>query len=100
MELLKGAGSASQARGRVFMESRQSITKVTEWRNLQDSLAQSVGLVLVPVEAQTPAELDRAFAAIKHERPDAMIRNNTESLTARVWEKIGRIRTSPTDCPW
>ena len=42
----------------------------------------------MPVEAQTPAELDRAFAAIKHERPDAMIAF-TKSLTLAFREKIG-----------
>ena len=62
-------------------------SKVTEWKDTQIA-AQSVGLVLVPVEAQTPAELDRAFAAIKHERPDAMIAF-TESLTLAFREKIG-----------
>jgi ABC transporter substrate binding protein len=40
------------------------------------------------IEAQTPAELDRALAAIRRERPDAMIAF-TESFTLAFRQKIG-----------
>jgi putative ABC transport system substrate-binding protein len=53
--------------------------KVTEWKDTQVS-AQSLGLTLRPFEAQTRAELDRAFAGIKREQPDGMI-TLTESFT-------------------
>ena len=62
-------------------------SKVTEWKDAQIA-AQSVGLILVPVEAQTPAELDPALAAIRRERPDAMIAF-TESFTLAFRQKIG-----------
>src|SRR5262249_3274825 len=47
-----------------------------------------VALILVPVEAQTPAELDRALAAVRREPPDAMIAF-TESFTLTFRERIG-----------
>jgi putative tryptophan/tyrosine transport system substrate-binding protein len=43
---------------------------------------------LVPVEAQTPAELDPALAAIRRDRPDAMMAF-TESFTLAFRQKIG-----------
>jgi putative tryptophan/tyrosine transport system substrate-binding protein len=43
---------------------------------------------LVPVEAQTPAEHDAALAAIRRQRPDAMI-VFTESFTLAFRQKIG-----------
>jgi putative ABC transport system substrate-binding protein len=43
---------------------------------------------LVPVEAQTPAELDRALAAIRREPPDAMIAF-MDSFTLAFRQKIG-----------
>ena len=61
--------------------------------------AQSVGLALLPSDAQTPAELDRALAAIKHEQPDGMIvlgRNPCRSLSGNRSSNS----PSPTDCPW
>jgi ABC-type uncharacterized transport system substrate-binding protein len=53
--------------------------KVTEWKDTQVT-AQSLGLTLLPFDAQTRAELDRAFAGIKREQPDGMI-TLTESFT-------------------
>ena len=62
-------------------------SKVTEWKDTQIA-AQSVGLMLLPFDAQTPAELDRAFAAIKREQPDAMLAF-TESFTLAFRQQIG-----------
>ena len=53
--------------------------KVTEWKDTQVT-AQSLGLTLLPFDAQTRAELDRAFAGIKREQPDGMI-TLTKSFT-------------------
>ena len=65
-------------------------SKVTEWKDTQIA-AQFVALNLVPVEAQTPAELDRALTAIERERPDALLAF-TEWFTLAFRQKI--------DCPW
>ena len=85
VELIKELVPRAKRVSVLWNPSNQS--KVTEWKDTQIA-AQSVGLILVPVEAQTPAELDRAFAAIKRERPDAMIAF-TESFTLTFREKIG-----------
>jgi putative ABC transport system substrate-binding protein len=62
-------------------------SKVTEWKDTQVA-AQSVGLTLLPFDAQTVAELDRALAAIKREQPDAMLAF-TESFTLTFRRQIG-----------
>jgi ABC-type uncharacterized transport system substrate-binding protein len=60
--------------------------KVTEWKDTQVT-AQSLGLTLLPFDAQTRAELDRAFADIKREQPDGMI-TLTESFTIALRKPI------------
>jgi putative ABC transport system substrate-binding protein len=85
VELLKELFPTTKRVAVLWNPSNQS--KVTEWKDTQIA-AQSAGLVLVPVEAQTPAEFDPALAAIKRERPDAMIAF-TESLTLAFRQKIG-----------
>ena len=61
-------------------------SKVTEWKDTQIT-AQSLGLTLLPSDVQTPVELDRAFAAIKREQPDALI-VLTESFTLAFRQQI------------
>ena len=61
--------------------------KVEEWKETEHA-AKVAGLALRSVEARTPAELGVAFAAILHERPDAML-TFAESLTISNREKIG-----------
>ena len=85
VELLKELVPAAKRVAVLWNPSNQS--KVTEWKDTHIA-AQSVGLILVPVEAQTPAELDPALAAIRRERPDAMIAF-TESFTLAFRQKIG-----------
>src|SRR6516165_569959 len=85
VELLKELVPKAKRVAVLWNPSNQS--KVTEWKDAQIA-AQSVGLILVPVEAQTPAELDAALAAIRRERPDAMIAF-TESFTLAFRQKIG-----------
>jgi ABC-type uncharacterized transport system substrate-binding protein len=85
VELLKELVPKAKRVAVLWNPSNQS--KVTEWKDTQIA-AQSVGLGLVPVEAQTPAELDPALAAIRRERPDAMIAF-TESFTLAFRQKIG-----------
>ena len=46
-----------------------------------------MGLTLLPSDAQTPDELDRALAAIKHEQPDGMI-VLSESFTIAFRQQI------------
>ncbi len=84
-ELLKELVPKAKRVAVLWNPSNQS--KVTEWKDTQIA-AQSVGLILVPVEAQTLAELDPALAAIRRERPDAMIAF-TESFTLAFRQKIG-----------
>ena len=85
VELLKELVPTAKRVAVLWNPSNQS--KVTEWKDTHIA-AQSVGLILVPVEAQTPAELDPALAAIRRERPDAMIAF-TESFTLAFRQKIG-----------
>jgi ABC-type uncharacterized transport system substrate-binding protein len=85
VELLKELVPKAKRVAVLWNPSNQS--KVTEWKDTQIA-AQSVGLILVPIEAQTPAELDRALAAIRREPPDAMIAF-TESFTLAFRQKIG-----------
>jgi putative ABC transport system substrate-binding protein len=85
VELLKEL--VPKARRVVVLWNPSNQSKVTEWKDTQIA-AQSVALILVPVEAQTPAELDPALAAIRRERPDAMIAF-TESFTLAFRQKIG-----------
>jgi putative ABC transport system substrate-binding protein len=85
VELLKELVPTAKRVAVLWNPSNQS--KVTEWKDTQIA-AQSVGLILVPVEAQTPAELDRALAAIRREPPDAMIAF-MDSFTLAFREKIG-----------
>ena len=85
VELLKELVPAAKRVAVFWNPSNQS--KVTEWKDTHIA-AQSVGLILVPVEAQTPAELDPALAAIRRERPDAMIAF-TKSFTLAFRQKIG-----------
>jgi ABC-type uncharacterized transport system substrate-binding protein len=66
VELLKELVPKAKRVAILWNPSNQS--KVTEWKDTQIA-AQSVGVILVPVEAQTPAELDPALAAIRRERP-------------------------------
>jgi putative ABC transport system substrate-binding protein len=87
VELLKELVPKARRVAVLWNPSNQS--KVTEWKDTQIA-AQSVALILVPVEAQTPAELDRALAAIRRERPDAMIAF-TESFTLAFRQKIGEL---------
>ena len=85
VELLKELVPKAKRVAVLWNPSNQS--KVTEWKDTQIA-AQSVALILVPVEAQTPAELDRALAAVRREPPDAMIAF-TESFTLTFRERIG-----------
>jgi putative ABC transport system substrate-binding protein len=85
VELLKELVPKAKRAAVLWNPSNQS--KVTEWKDTQIA-AQSVALILVPAEAQTPAELDRAFTAIRREPPDAMIAF-TESFTLAFRQKIG-----------
>jgi putative tryptophan/tyrosine transport system substrate-binding protein len=85
VELLKELVPKAKRAAVLWNPSNQS--KVTEWKDTQIA-AQSVALILVPVEAQTPAELDRALAAVRREPPDAMIAF-TESFTLTFRERIG-----------
>jgi ABC-type uncharacterized transport system substrate-binding protein len=63
-------------------------SKVTEWKDTQLA-AQSVGLELLPFDAQTPAELEPAFSAIKREQTDGMI-TFAESFTIAFRDQIGK----------
>jgi putative tryptophan/tyrosine transport system substrate-binding protein len=85
VELLKELLPNARRVAVLWNPSNQS--KVTEWKDTQNA-AQSVGLMLLPFDAQTPAELDRAFAAIKREQPDAMLAF-TESFTLAFRQPIG-----------
>jgi ABC-type uncharacterized transport system substrate-binding protein len=85
VELLKELVPKARRVAVLWNPSNQA--KVTEWKDTQIA-AQSVGFILAPVEAQTPAELDPALAAIRRERPDAMIAF-TESLMLAFRQKIG-----------
>jgi putative ABC transport system substrate-binding protein len=70
VELLKELVPNAKRISVLWNPSNQS--KITEWKDTQIT-AQSVGFILLPFDAQTPVELDRAFVAINRERPDAMI---------------------------
>src|SRR5262245_10616860 len=85
VELLKELLPKAKRVAVLWNPSNQS--NVTEWKDTQIA-AQSIALSLVPIEAQTPAELDRGFAAVRRERPDAMVAF-TESFTLAFRQKIG-----------
>jgi putative ABC transport system substrate-binding protein len=85
VELLKELLPKAERVSVLWNPSNQS--KVTEWKDTQIA-AQSVGLRLLPFDAQTLAELNRAFEAIKREQPDAMIAF-TESFTLTFRQQIG-----------
>jgi putative ABC transport system substrate-binding protein len=85
VELLKELLPNARRVAVLWNPSNQS--KVTEWKDTQIA-AQSVGLSLLPFDAQTPAELGRAFVAIKREGPDAMLAF-TESFTLAFRQPIG-----------
>lgn len=85
VELLKELLPNARRVAVLWNPSNQS--KVTEWKDTQIA-AQSVGLTLLPFDAQTPAELDRAFAAIKREKADALLAF-TESFTLAFRQQIG-----------
>ena len=85
VELLKELLPKAERVSVLWNPSNQS--KVTEWKDTQIA-AQSVGLRLLPSDAQTLAELNRAFEAIKREQPDAMIAF-TESFTLAFRQQIG-----------
>lgn len=63
-------------------------SKITEWKDTQLA-AQSAGFELLPFDAQTPTELDRAFSAIKREQTDGMI-TLAESFTIAFRDQIGK----------
>src|SRR5262249_22114464 len=77
VELLRELVAQAKRIAVLWNPSNQS--QVTEWKDTQIA-AQSAGMTLLPVEAQTSTEIDQAFQSINHERPDAMIVLN-ESLT-------------------
>ena len=85
VELLKELVPKAKRVAVLWNPSNQS--KVTEWKDTQIA-AQSVGLILAPAEAQTPAELEPALAAVRRVPPDAMIAF-TESFTLAFRQKIG-----------
>jgi putative ABC transport system substrate-binding protein len=85
VELLKELLPNARRVAVLWNPSNQS--KVTEWKDTQIA-AQSVGLTLLPFDAQTPAELDRAFEAIKREKPEALLAF-TESFTLAFRQQIG-----------
>jgi len=85
VELLKELLPNARRVAVLWNPSNQS--KITEWKDTQIA-AQSVGLTLLPFDAQTVAELDRAFAAIKREQPDAMLAFS-ESFTLAFRQQIG-----------
>ena len=85
VELLKELVPSARRVAVLWNPSNQS--KITEWKETQIA-AQSVGLSLHPFDAQTPEELDRAFAAIKGAKPDAMLVLN-ESFTLAFTRQIG-----------
>ena len=85
VELLKELVAQAKRVAVLWNPSNQS--KVTEWKDTQIA-AQSAGMTLLPVEAQTSAEIDQALQSIKRERPDAMI-VLTESVTLAFRQQIG-----------
>jgi putative ABC transport system substrate-binding protein len=85
VELLKELVAQAKRVAVLWNPSNQS--KVTEWKDTQIA-AQSAGMTLLPVEAQTSAEIDQALQSIKRERPDAMI-VLTESFTLAFRQQIG-----------
>jgi putative tryptophan/tyrosine transport system substrate-binding protein len=86
VELLKELLPQAKRVAVLWNPSNQS--KVTEWKDTQIA-AQSAALIVLPFEAQTSAEIDRAFPSIKREQPDAMI-VLTESFTLAFRQQIGQ----------
>jgi putative ABC transport system substrate-binding protein len=86
VELLKEI-VPSAARVVVLWNSNNQ-SKVVEWKDAEIA-ARAVGLILRSVEVRAPEELDRAFTAIVHEKPDALI-TFAESLTLAFRQQIGR----------
>jgi putative tryptophan/tyrosine transport system substrate-binding protein len=87
VELLKELLPQAKRVAVLWNPSNQS--KVTEWKDTQIA-AQSTGLTLLPFDAQTAGEIDRAFQAIKREQPDALI-VLTESFTLAFRKQIGEV---------
>jgi putative ABC transport system substrate-binding protein len=65
---------------------------VVEWKDTEIA-ARAVGLTLRSVEVRAPEEINRAFAAILREKPDALI-TFTESLTLAFRQQIGSFALS------
>lgn len=86
VELLKELLPQAKRVAVLWNPSNQS--KVTEWKDTQIA-AQSAALIVLPFEAQTSTEIDRALQAIKREQPDAMI-VLTESFTLALRQQIGQ----------
>jgi putative tryptophan/tyrosine transport system substrate-binding protein len=86
VELLKEI-VPSTARVAVLWNSNNR-SKVVEWKDTEIA-ARSAGLILRSVEVHAAEELDRAFAAIVADKPDALI-TFTESLTLAFRRQIGR----------
>jgi putative ABC transport system substrate-binding protein len=85
VELLKELLPLARRVAVLWNPSNQS--KVTEWKDTQIA-AQSIGLTLLPFDAQTSAEIDRPFQTIKLKQPDALI-VLTESFTLAFRQQIG-----------
>ncbi len=86
VELLKELLPKAKRVSVLWNPSNQS--KVTEWKDTQLA-AQSAGLELLPFDAQTPAELDRALSAIERAKTDGMI-TLVESFTISFRDQIGK----------
>jgi putative tryptophan/tyrosine transport system substrate-binding protein len=71
----------------VVLWNSDNQSKVVEWKDTEIA-ARAVGLILRSVEVHAPEELDRAFATIVPEKPDAVI-TFTESLTLAFRQQIG-----------
>jgi ABC-type uncharacterized transport system substrate-binding protein len=85
VELLKELLPQAKRVAVLWNPSNQS--KVTEWKDTQIA-AQSASLTLLPFDAQTPPEINRAFQAIKRQQPDALI-VLTESFALAFRGQIG-----------
>ena len=72
----------------VVLWNSNNQSKVIEWKDTEIA-ARAIGLTLRSVEVRAPEELNGAFTAILHEKPDALI-TFSESLTLAVREQIGR----------
>ena len=85
VELLKELVPSATRIAVLWNPSNQS--KVVEWKDTEIA-ARTVKLTLRSVEVSASEELDRAFAAILREKPDALI-IFTESLTLAFRNQIG-----------